>query len=74
MLIATHLINRLPTRVLDYNNPMQLFLKFFLDFKITNHLVPKVFWCISFVHIQSNNYGKLDLRALKCLFVGYSST
>ena len=74
VLTATHLINRLPTQVLDYNSPMQLFLKFFPNFKTTNHLVPKVFGHISFIHIHSNNCGKLDLRAPKCVFVEYSST
>ena len=30
--------------------------------------------CVSFVHIHSNNRGKLDPKALKCVFMGYSST
>ena len=51
---------------------MQLFLKFFLDFKTTNHLVLRVF-CVSFIHNHLNNHGKLDLRALKCVFVEYFS-
>ena len=74
VLTAIHLVNRLSTRVLDYNSPMGLFSKFFPEFKTTNHLVPRVFGCFSFVHIHSNNRGKLDPRALKCIFVGYSST
>ena len=34
----------------------------------------KVLGCVSFVHIHTHNRGKLDLRALKCVFVGYSTT
>ena len=30
--------------------------------------------CTSFVHIHNHNRVKLDPRALKCIFVGYSST
>ena len=52
---------------------MQLFLKIFPDFKTTNHLVLRDFY-VSFIHIYLNNCGKLDLRALKCIFVGYLST
>ena len=38
-----------------------------------NHLIPKIF-DVSFVHVHSPNKGKLDLRAVKCIFIGYSST
>jgi len=33
-----------------------------------------VFGCICFVHIHDQTRGKLDPRALKCIFVGYSYT
>ena len=38
-----------------------------------SELTPKVFGCVVFVHIHDTNRGKLDPRALKCIFVGYSS-
>jgi len=41
---------------------------------LLNHLVPRLFGCISFVHLHSNHRRKLDPRAIKCLFIGYSPT
>ena len=35
---------------------------------------PKVFGCVSFVHVHSHGQGKLDPRAVKCVFIGYSPT
>jgi hypothetical protein len=35
---------------------------------------PKVFGCTCFVHDYRNSVGKLDPRAIKCIFVGYSPT
>ena len=74
VLTAAHLINRLPSRVLGFKSPVQVFSKYFPDFRTANYLVPKIFGCVSFVHIHSHNRGKLNPRALKCVFVGYSST
>jgi hypothetical protein len=34
---------------------------------------PKKFGCICFVHNTSPGISKLDVRAHKCIFVGYSS-
>ena len=40
----------------------------------SNELGPKVFGCVSFVHNHSPNRSELDPRAIKCIFVGSSST
>jgi hypothetical protein len=37
-----------------------------------NHL--RTFGCTCFVHIQSKDRDKFDSRAVKCVFLGYSST
>jgi hypothetical protein len=71
---ATHLINRLPSRVLGFKSPMGIVSTFYPNLHTTNNLVPRIFGCVSFVHIHSQSRGKLDQRALKCVFVGYSST
>jgi transposase InsO family protein len=74
VLTATHLINRLPSRVLGFKSPMEILSTFYPNLHTTNNLVPRIFGCVSFVHIHSQSRGKLDPRALKCVFVGYSST
>lgn len=74
VLTATYLINRLPFRVLELKSPMDILSSFYQNISTTNNLVPRVFGCVSFVHIHSQGRGKLDPRALKCVFVGYSTT
>jgi len=66
---ATYLINRMPLRVLDNKSPAELLLN-------SNEFVvsPKVFGCVCFVHDYRNDIRKLDPRAVKCVFVDYSST
>ena len=74
VLTNAHLINRLSSKVLGFKNPMEIFSKYFLNFTTSTGLVPKVFCCLSFVHVHAHNRGKLNTRAIKCIFVGYSST
>ena len=66
---ATYLINRMPLRVLAHKTPVECLLN-------SNEFVvpPKVFGCVCFVHDYRNSVGKLDPRALKCVFIGYSPT
>ena len=69
VMAATYLINRLPSRVLGFKSPMEIVKNRKIDL---SHL--KVFGCICFVHVQSLHRDKLDPRATKCIFLGYSST
>ncbi|KAK1684333.1 hypothetical protein QYE76_045181 [Lolium multiflorum] len=66
---AAYLINRMPSRVLNYKTPIECL-------SGTNSFIvpPKVFGCTCFVHDYRNSVGKLDPRAVKCIFVGYSPT
>jgi hypothetical protein len=66
---AAYLINRMPSRVLNYKTPIECL-------SGTNSFIvpPKVFGCTCFVHDYRNSVKKLDPRAIKCIFVGYSPT
>jgi hypothetical protein len=59
----------MPLRILDNKSPAKLLLN------LNGFVVsPKVFGSVCFVHDYKNNVGKLDPRAVKCVFVGYSPT
>ena len=68
VLTVAFLINRLPTRVLGKKSPIELLTHSSSLFPIP----PKVFGCVSFVHNHYPTRKKLDPRALKCVFLGYS--
>ena len=67
VLAAAYLINRMPLKPLDFKCPLEVLIG------TRNFIVPpKVFGCVCFV--PTRNVGKLDPRALKCVFIGYSPT
>ncbi|XP_052625897.1 uncharacterized protein LOC128132928 [Lactuca sativa] len=71
---AAYLINRLPSRVLQGRSPIDVLSEHFPDLKHSS-LPLKTFGCVSYVHIQQKDQlSKLDPRALKTIFLGYSST
>ncbi|XP_068483247.1 uncharacterized protein [Phaseolus vulgaris] len=74
LLTATYLINRLPSKILASKSPMEVLSSFYPHLNPTNKLQPGIFGRVSFVHVHSNERGKLDPRAVKCVFLGYSTT
>ncbi|RVW41270.1 Golgin candidate 5 [Vitis vinifera] len=75
ILTATYLINRMPSRVLTFQSPRQLFLKQFPHtYAASSDLPLKVFGCTAFVHVYPQNRSKFAPRANKCIFLGYSPT
>ena len=69
VLTAAYLINRMSSRILGMASPAEMLLGQ-RDFKVP----PKVFGCVCFVRDHRPSVGKLDPQAVKCIFVGYSST
>jgi len=66
---TAYLINRMPSRILGMKSPAELMLGC-REFKVP----PKIFGCVCFVRDHMPSVGKLDPQAVKCIFVGYSST
>ena len=73
VLTTTYLINRMPSRILKFKTSVQTFLEHFPKSYLVSQIPLKVFGCSVFVHIHSQYRGKLNARAKKCIFVGYSS-
>ena len=71
LLTASYLINRIPNKVIDYESPLNRLRIVFPNMKLFSGLPARIFGCVTFVH---QSVGKLDPRALRCVFVGYSST
>lgn len=72
ILTASYLINKMPTRVLQFVTPLEYFKKTFPDCRINSDLPLKIFGCTVFVHIPSQVRSTLDPRAEKCVFIGYA--
>ena len=71
MITASYLINQIPMRVIDYESPLGRLRMVFPKVRLSSGLPARVFGCVVFAH---QNSGKLDSRALRCIFVGYSGT
>jgi len=64
-----YLVNHLPSRVLEFKSPLE-----FLQDKIPDISHIKVFGCTCFMHLSATHRDKLDPKARKCIFLGYSTT
>ena len=69
MLSACHLINRMPSSILDKKSPSCLYPN-----KIPFSMTSRVFGCTCFVQDLSPGLDKLSLKFIKCVFVGYFRT
>ncbi|KAE8669454.1 WAT1-related protein [Hibiscus syriacus] len=66
-LSAVHLINRLPTEVLNGKSPFEVLYQQTPDYSML-----KVFGCACFPLLRPFNQHKLDFRSKQCVFLGYS--
>lgn len=75
ILTTLYLTSRMPSRTLAFETPMNMLKKFFPSVShIFSSLTPKVFGCVVFVHNYNHTKSRLDPKALKHIFVGYSPT
>ena len=62
-MIACYLVNRSPSSGIDFKTPIEMW-----SGRAANYSDLKIFGCPSFAHVKQ---GKLEPRALKCVFLGY---
>ncbi|XP_074356022.1 uncharacterized protein LOC141695694 [Apium graveolens] len=62
ILMAAYLINRMPSRVLQYKTSLSILLTVYPNIHLLSNLSPKAFGCTSYVHVLGPN-TKFDPRA-----------
>lgn len=67
---AIYFINRVTSQVLKFMTAIQKFLTNYPHNRTISLIPQKIFGCIGFVHIDSQQRGKLDPRSVKCIFFG----
>lgn len=72
--IVLYVINRIPSHILKNKSPLEIIKLFFPHFKISNGHIPRKFGCKTFVYIHNQNRDKHDTQAIRCVFIGYSTT
>ena len=72
VLTTIYLINRLPSKTLNFYTPLSILCDIYPHAPYLSKLNPKVFGCIAYVHHNSLTRTKLDPKAQKCIFIGYS--
>ncbi|KAG6501037.1 hypothetical protein ZIOFF_040903 [Zingiber officinale] len=65
---VVHVLNRCPSRSIQKNTPYELW-----SGKKPNISHLKVFGCVAYAHVPDAIQKKLDDKANKCIFIGYSS-
>ncbi|PON70008.1 LOW QUALITY PROTEIN: hypothetical protein PanWU01x14_084720 [Parasponia andersonii] len=63
ILTSTYLINRMPSRVLQFKTPYDVLGKAFLSSRLFSSIPFRIFGCFVFVHVYSHNRSKLDPKA-----------
>ncbi|CAN1170240.1 Retrovirus-related Pol polyprotein from transposon TNT 1-94 [Linum perenne] len=73
LLTAAYLINRVPSKPLQFQTPLQCLSKTFPHNRLQNNLPLKVFGSVCYVLTPSQFQSKLDPKSKKCVFIGYAS-
>ncbi|KAH9657437.1 hypothetical protein KPL70_023077 [Citrus sinensis] len=63
LMTACYLVNRSPSSAIDFKTPVEMW-----SSRAANYSDLKIFGCPAFAHVKQ---GKLEPRALKCVFLGY---
>ena len=68
--IVVHLLNHMPTKVLQFQTPLKVFSDN-VSLPTVLMIPPRIFGCVTFIHIHKNQRTKLDPCVVRCLFLGY---
>ncbi|KAA0037910.1 Beta-galactosidase [Cucumis melo var. makuwa] len=71
ILTAAYLINRMPSRILHIQTPLDCLKEFYPFTRLISEVLLRVSRCTTYVHNFDPNQTKFNPRAQACVFVGY---
>ncbi|KAL0553933.1 hypothetical protein IC582_007837 [Cucumis melo] len=71
ILTAAYLINRMPSRILHIQTPLDCLKEFYPFTRLISEVLLRVSRCTAYVHNFDPNQTKFNPRAQACVFVGY---
>ncbi|KAL4030324.1 hypothetical protein IC575_008560 [Cucumis melo] len=71
ILTAAHLINRMPSRILHLQTPLECLKESYPSTHLVSKVPLRVFGCTAYVHSFGPDQTKFTPRAQACVFVGY---
>ncbi|KAL0544016.1 hypothetical protein IC582_019127 [Cucumis melo] len=71
ILTAAHLINRMSSRILHLQTPLECLKESYPSTRLVSKVPLRVFGCTAYVHSFCPNQTKFTPRAQACVFVGY---
>ncbi|KAA0035083.1 reverse transcriptase [Cucumis melo var. makuwa] len=71
ILTTTHLINKMPSRILHLQTPLDCLKESYPSTRLVSEVPLRVFGCTAYVHNFGPNQTKFTPRAQACVFVGY---
>ena len=74
VMTAVHLINRLPSITLKLQSPINILEGLYPTVRLKTDLPIRIFGCVVYVHNPTYKKNKWSQKALKCVFLGYSTT
>ena len=74
VMTIVHLINRLSSKTLGFLSPINILEDLYPTVRLKTSLPNKVFGCVAYVHNPTHKHNKWFHKALKCVFLGYSTT
>ena len=74
VMTSSHLINRLPSRILNLQSPIEILETVYPSVRLKTGLAVKPFGCIAYVYNPLHRLNKWSSKSLKCVFLGYSPT
>ena len=74
VMTVVHLINRLPSTTLNLQSPINILEGLYPTVRLKTDLPIKIFGCVVYVHNPTYKKNKWSHKALKCVFLGYSTT